>query len=82
MRKGSAAPYDYRKYLDEQLDKRIPSREAASVRRTKVALPRSKEYGTGNVELTLPYLTLPKCRLLCEVDYESMPSFPIFRCSL
>ena len=28
------------------------------------------------------YLTLPKCRLLYEVDYESMPSFPIFRCSL
>ena len=28
------------------------------------------------------YLTLPKCRLLCDVDYESMPSFPIFRCSL
>ena len=26
--------------------------------------------------------TLPKCRLLCEVDYESMPSFSIFRCSL
>ncbi len=25
---------------------------------------------------------LPKCRLLCEVDYESMPYFPIFRCSL
>ena len=28
------------------------------------------------------YLTLPKCRLLCEVDYESMPSSSIFRCSL
>ena len=28
------------------------------------------------------YLTLPKCRLLCEVDFESMPSFPIFRCSI
>ena len=27
-------------------------------------------------------LTLPKCRLLCEVDYEFMSSFPIFRCSL
>ena len=26
------------------------------------------------------YLTLPKCRLLCEVDYDSMPSFSIFRC--
>ena len=24
---------------------------------------------------SLTYLTLPKCRLLCEVDYESMPSF-------
>ena len=31
---------------------------------------------------TYTHLTLPKCRLLCEVDYESMPSFPIFRCSL
>ena len=26
-------------------------------------------------------LTLPKCRLLCEVDYESMSSFPLLRCS-
>ena len=35
---------------------------------------------------SLEYITkndiLPKCRLLWEVDYESMPSFPIFRCSL
>ena len=64
MRKGSVAPYDYRKYLDEQLDKRVPSREAASVRRTKVALPRSKEYGTGNVELTLPYRSVVSCARL------------------
>ena len=28
------------------------------------------------------HLTLPKCLLLCEVDYESMSSFSIFRCSL
>ena len=27
-------------------------------------------------------LTLPKCCLLCEVDYETMPSFVIFSCSL
>ena len=25
---------------------------------------------------------LPKCRLLCEVDYDSMPYFLILRCSL
>ena len=36
---------------------------------------------TTYLKLLTP-LTLPKCRLLCEVDYESMPSFPIFRCSL
>ena len=36
--------------------------------------------GTGQRHMCL--LTLPKCRLLCEVDYESMPSFPIFCCSL
>ena len=41
-------------------------------------IEKSKEFNKS----TLPYLTLPKCRLLCEVDYESMPSFPIFRCSL
>ena len=28
------------------------------------------------------YHTLPKCRFLCDVDYESMPSFSIFSCSL
>ncbi len=32
--------------------------------------------------VSLSRLTLPKCCLLCEVDYESIPSFPIFRCSL
>ena len=42
----------------------------------------------GKVTVTLHFrrcssgLTLPKCRLLYEVDYESMPSFPIFRYSL
>ena len=28
------------------------------------------------------YVTLPKCRLFCEVDYETLPSFSIFICSL
>ena len=37
---------------------------------------------------TIPFMSLyktlilPKCRLLCEVDYESMPSLSNFRCSL
>ena len=47
----------------------------------EVAKAKSKEYDELYEELDT-YLTLPKCRLLYEVDYESMPSFPIFRCSL
>ena len=32
--------------------------------------------------LIQPHPSPPRCSLLCEVDYESMPSSPIFRCSL
>ena len=49
--------------------------------RTETVPQSSDHYGTTKVAPPSD-LTLPKCRLLYEVDYESMPSFPIFRCSL